>query len=75
MRLKFNPFKTKSLAIAGRMNFNREVNSDKIVVDLETAREVLGYKNESTGYFVDLSEGIDPEKIREEIQSVIVTSI
>lgn len=68
MRLGTNPFETKRINIAGRMNFNREVNAEYIVVPLAFARELLSYSDEQTVVYVDVQNGLDNESVKLKLQ-------
>lgn len=71
MKLGSTPFKTKNLLVSGRMNYNREVNADRFIMDLEQCRELLGYHNECTAYFIDLEPEVEPEDLSEKIQELV----
>lgn len=52
-----NPFHTQVIPIVGRMNFNREVNAENIVVPIELSRELLGYAdNELSAIYIDVTD-------------------
>lgn len=68
MRLGKNPFSTRLLSLSGRMNFNREVNAEFIVVPFELASEIMDYKKELTAIYLDVQEGFDKNDVKLEIQ-------
>jgi lipoprotein-releasing system permease protein len=68
MRLGQNPFQTRMVNVSGRMNFNREVNADFIVVPLDFARNLLSYFSENSVVFVDVKSGYDNENVKEDFQ-------
>lgn len=52
-----NPFHTQAIAVVGRMNFNREVNSETMVVPIDLSRELLGYaENEISAVYLDVDD-------------------
>ena len=57
VRISSNPFNTRRLNIAGRMNFNREVNADKLVVPFDFGRDILDYGSDITAVYVDVANG------------------
>lgn len=68
VRVGSNPFTTKRLSLAGRMNFNREVNAEKLIVPLSYARDVLNYSEDITAIYVDVKEGFENQSVKETIQ-------
>jgi lipoprotein-releasing system permease protein len=64
VRLGSNPFTTRLIDLSGRVNFNREVNAERIIVPLEVAKEVLNYKDDITAVYVDLHEDYSNESIK-----------
>jgi lipoprotein-releasing system permease protein len=71
MKLGASPFKIKRINVSGRVNFNREVNVESVVIPIETARELLGYKNESSQLLIGLSANADPEDVKEKIKVLV----
>jgi lipoprotein-releasing system permease protein len=67
VRIGSNPFTTSRLPLAGRMNFNREVNESSIVVPLEYARDVLNYSNDITALYVDVDSTVSSESIKNQL--------
>ncbi len=63
-----NPFRTNTITIAGRINYNKEVNDSYIVLPLELASSMLGYENDITAVYVATKTNADLEKVKEEIQ-------
>lgn len=68
VRVGSNPFTTRRLSLAGRMNFNREVNAEKLIVPLSYARDVLNYSEDITAIYVDVKEGFENQSVKETIQ-------
>ena len=66
-----NPFNMQTIQIAGRMNFNREVNAKDLVVSLEQAREMLDYKEQISAVYVDVDPKWDNEDVKEEIKKSV----
>jgi lipoprotein-releasing system permease protein len=71
MKLGASPFKIKRINVSGRVNFNREVNVESVVIPIETARELLGYKNESSQLLIGLRANADPEDVKEKIKVLV----
>lgn len=66
-----SPFKVLPLSVVGSMNFNREVNSEYILLPLELAREQLNYDTDLTALFITLKAGSDPNLVKEAVQQKI----
>jgi lipoprotein-releasing system permease protein len=62
-----SPFRTEVVKVAGRMNFNREVNSQSFIIPLELSRSLMDYTNQISAIYVDCSDDMN----RESIKSVI----
>ena len=71
IRLGKNPFKSKVIKIAGRMNYNREVNAQNFIVSTELAQDLMGYTNQVSAIYVDCKDGVDKETIKKLIQSKV----
>lgn len=63
-----SPFKVLPLAVVGSMNFNREVNSEYILLPLEVAREQLNYDDDLTAIYVSLKPGYSPQLVQETLK-------
>ena len=47
-----NPFRTNVIRVAGRMNYNREVNSEIFVVPIDFAKEMMRYDDHISAIYV-----------------------
>ena len=63
-----SPFKVLPLAVVGSMNFNREVNTEYILMPLELAREQLNYDKDLTALFISLKPGFNPQQVQQAIK-------
>lgn len=69
-----NPFHTQVVPIVGRMNFNREVNIETMVVPIELSREILGYaENELSAIYLDVNDLNKKHDIKNSIQQQLGT--
>ncbi len=66
-----SPFLTHQLHIAGRINYNNEVNDEVLLIPVKHAANLLVYGNDITAYYVDILPGTELETAKEEIQSVV----
>lgn len=71
MRLGSNPFKVRMVNVSGRMNFNREVNAERILVPLTLASELLNFENDLTAVYVEVNGNRSSEDVKEEIKAFI----
>lgn len=67
VRIGSNPFTTRIVKLSGRMNFNREVNAEYILVPLNLARELLDYEKDITAIYVEATEGYNNETVKKSI--------
>jgi len=74
MRMGKNPFQTQIVPISARINYNKEVNANNIIVPIEFAQELLGYAdNELNAIYVDIEKDNDKKKIKNELQQLVGT--
>lgn len=63
------PFHTDRIFIAGAINYNREVNDEKILWTLKSARNLLRYDNELTHIHIDVDQksGFSNDEVKRKI--------
>ena len=71
VRLGSNPFKTELIDLSGRVNFNREVNAEKLVLPLEKARDLLNYGDDITAIYVDVSADHNNDDVKTDLQQLL----
>jgi lipoprotein-releasing system permease protein len=64
-----SPFRTTDLRVACRMNYNREVNAQYVLVPLAFAQEQLSYDAEITALYIGLDPRTDPFDVKERLQT------
>lgn len=65
-----NPFQTQFITVVGRLNFNREVNAESIVVPIELSQDLLGYgETEISALYVDLKEVKKKHQVKNDLQN------
>ncbi|MDC1403593.1 FtsX-like permease family protein [Crocinitomicaceae bacterium] len=69
IRLGKSPFAISRIEIAGRMNYNREVNAEFILVPLNFAQELLSYEFEFSVVFIDVKNGYDNEDVKQDLKA------
>lgn len=67
VKLGSNPFTTSIVQLSGRMNFNREVNAEFIVVPIQYARQILDYTSDITSVRVEVKDKYENEFVKNEI--------
>jgi len=71
IRLGKNPFYTQPVYISAAMNYNKEVNEDKLLWSLASTRELLNYSSELTHIYVQAQEGFTNDEIKQKIQKTL----
>ncbi len=71
VRIGSNPFNTKLIDISGRMNFNREVNADKLVIPIKLAKEILNYQKDITSVYVDVDPSYKNENVKANLIEIL----
>ncbi|MDP4684052.1 MAG: ABC transporter permease [Crocinitomicaceae bacterium] len=71
VRLGSNPFKSQFIQVAGRMNFNREVNAERIVVSIDLAKDLLNYGKDISAVYVDVKSDYQNEDVKKNIQQLL----
>lgn len=66
-----NPFRTNIIRVSGRMNFNREVNSENFVVPISFAKELMRYDDHISAIYVDVDPNYENESVRDVIKTMI----
>ncbi|MBL1281371.1 MAG: ABC transporter permease [Fluviicola sp.] len=66
-----SPFRSKLVKVAGRMNFNKEVNASSFIVSLSLAKELLNYKKQISAVYVDCDKTTDKEELKAKIQKIV----
>lgn len=64
-----NPFHSSSLRLAGRINYNKDVNDEALVVPLAYARQLLDYGSDISIVYVNVDAQSDLENVRETIKN------
>ena len=71
IRVGKNPFYIKEFQVQNAINFNKEVNEEVLLIPLNKARDLLGYKKELSAISIDLKDGVNVAEIKEKIQQKI----
>lgn len=73
MKIRFgkNPFKTQLLKISGRINYNREVNAQQLIVPLSMSKKLMEYDNQISAFYLQCDENKDREAIKQEVQNYV----
>lgn len=72
MRFGKNPFNMNVLPLSGRMNFNREVNAENLIVPIHVAQEVLGYNSdEISAVYITVVDDSEKDEVKQLIKNKI----
>lgn len=66
-----NPFNNQIIKIAGRVNFNKEVNQEAFIIPIELARAMLDYESDISAVFVNIKPGSNAEDVKSELQQLV----
>jgi len=66
-----SPFKTTELRVTCRMNYNREVNAQYMLVPLVFAQEQLNYDGEITSLYLGINNGANALNVKERLQQLL----
>lgn len=66
-----NPLNTSVINVAARMNYNREVNAEQVIIPYDLANELLEYEKDITALYVDVDKGKGLNKVKAEIQALV----
>ena len=66
-----NPLSVEKLRVASRINYNREVNSEYVIVPYSMGKKLLAYGDDITSYFIALEDGTSLKKAKREIQELV----
>lgn len=66
-----NPFRIHQLHLAGRINYNIEVNYENLLIPIELASELLEYEHDITAFYIDIKKGENLEKAKEKLQEIV----
>lgn len=66
-----NPFRTNLIRVAGRMNYNREVNAENFVVPIDFAKDLMLYEDHISAVYVDVDSKYDNEAVRDRIKELV----
>ena len=71
IRLGKNPFKTEVIKLSGRINYNREVNSQSFIIPLDMSQELMGYTNQVSAIYVDCDDDMDRDDLKKSIVDLV----
>ncbi len=71
MRLGSNPFRSRTLNISSRVNYNREVNAGSILVPIDFAKEILNYGEDISAICLSIDDNADQEDLKNEIKETV----
>ncbi len=66
-----SPFKSEIVKVAGRMNFNKEVNASSFIVPLNLAKNLVGYTNQISAIYLNCRKGEDKEFVKQKVQQLV----
>jgi lipoprotein-releasing system permease protein len=70
-RAPYQVTNAKKVTVSARMNYNREVNSEHVVIPYELANDLLEYGEDISAYYVDVVDDADLSQLKKVIQSEV----
>jgi len=64
------PLNIKMVSVSSRMNYNREVNAEKVVVPYDLAKKLLEYNDDITALYIDVNKD-ELEAAKRDIQAIV----
>ncbi len=71
VRLGSNPFKTSLLNLSGRIDFNKEVNAENLLVSITVASEMLNYGKDITAIYIDIDPLYNNDEVKAKILEIV----
>lgn len=71
IRFGNNPFTTQEMILSGTVDYNREVNSQNIVVPIDQAKELMRYENQISAIYIDAKPGVENSELKEKIEKIV----
>ncbi len=65
------PLNVRQIQVSSRMNYNREVNSEYVVVGYSIAKELLEYDDDISAYYVGIEEGANEKSVKKKIEQFL----
>ncbi len=65
------PFKYQAFQVISGMNYNKEVNTQNMLVDFKTAQKLLNYGNDLTRIGIHLTPKTNVEKVKQRLQDAL----
>jgi lipoprotein-releasing system permease protein len=71
LRVNSNPFRSEIIKVSGRLNYNKEVNDEVLLVPLDFARNALNYESNISKLFVNCKQKSQLYDLQEKIQKLV----
>ncbi len=65
------PLNVRQIQVSSRMNYNREVNSEYVVVGYDIAKELLEYNDDISAYYVGIEDGANEKSVKKKIEQFL----
>lgn len=66
-----NPFSIQQIQIAGRINYNKEVNDEALIIPIKLAKSILDYESDISALYINTKNKEKIAEIKEKILSII----
>jgi lipoprotein-releasing system permease protein len=66
-----NPLSVERVPVSGRINYNREVNAEHVLVPYSLGSRLLQYGDDITAFYISITSPRDLDKIKERLQEFV----
>ncbi len=66
-----NPFYSDRITLSCAMNYNKEINQEKILWPLENVRQLLRYSSELSHIYLDVKGNFSNDEVKKNIQEIV----
>ncbi len=66
-----NPLSVERVPVAGRINYNREVNSEHVLVPYSLGKKLLEYGDDITAFYIAIDSPNQLQRVKERLQAII----
>jgi lipoprotein-releasing system permease protein len=71
IRVGKNPFRTEVIQLAGRINYNKDVNLNTFIIPISLGQEILESENRISAVFVDIDPSVKNELAKAQLQELV----
>lgn len=66
-----NPLSVEKVRVASRINYNREINSEYVIVPYSLGKKLLAYDDDITAYYIAIDEGASLNRVKQRLEELV----